>query len=59
MIFTIFIMVLMILESNSLLPASFPLATLSNILLWITAVLTIISGVIYVVNAAKVIDFTK
>ncbi len=59
MVFTILIMVLMILESNALLPAGFPLAMLSNILLWITAVLTIISGVIYVVNAAKVIDFTK
>lgn len=31
----------------------------SNILLWITAVLTVISGVKYIVDGKKVIDFSK
>ena len=35
------------------------LANISNTLLWITAVLTVISGVIYVIDSKKVIDYTK
>lgn len=35
------------------------LALISNILLWITAILTVISGVIYVLDSKKVIDYTK
>ncbi len=35
------------------------LALISNGLLWITAVLTVISGVIYIKDSVKVIDFTK
>ncbi|MGN0520447.1 MAG: CDP-diacylglycerol--glycerol-3-phosphate 3-phosphatidyltransferase [Candidatus Fimenecus sp.] len=35
------------------------LALISNILLWITAILTVISGVIYVIDSKKVIDYTK
>lgn len=35
------------------------LATVSNGLLWITAILTVISGVIYIKDSIKVIDFTK
>lgn len=31
----------------------------SNILLWITAVLTVISGIKYIVDGKKVIDFSK
>lgn len=42
-----------------LLPASFPLNIISNVLLWITAAITIISGVTYVAQGAKVIDFSK
>lgn len=34
-------------------------AYISNILLWITAVLTVISGVKYMVDGKKVIDFSK
>lgn len=34
-------------------------ALLSNILLWITAALTVISGVKYMVDGKKVIDFSK
>lgn len=35
------------------------LALISNILLWITAILTVVSGVIYVLDSKKVIDYTK
>lgn len=35
------------------------LANISNTLLWITAVLTVVSGVIYVLDSKKVIDYTK
>lgn len=34
-------------------------AMISNILLWITAALTVISGVKYIVDGKKVIDFSK
>lgn len=35
------------------------LALISNALLWITAILTIVSGVIYLNDSKKIIDFTK
>lgn len=35
------------------------LALISNGLLWITAILTIISGIIYLNDSKKIIDFTK
>lgn len=65
MTFTIVIMLLG--EVYSLLAAYNPvwygkmpaLALISNILLWITAVLTVVSGVIYVLDSKKVIDYTK
>ena len=59
MVFTILIMLLMSLVSFGIIPDAFPLAMLSNVLLWITAVLAVISGVIYVVDAVKIIDFNK
>ncbi len=34
-------------------------ALVSNILLWITAVLTVVSGIKYIVDGKKVIDFSK
>jgi len=34
------------------------LAFVSNILLWITAVLTVISGIKYIIDGKKVIDFS-
>ncbi len=37
----------------------FTLSVVSNALLWITAVLTVISGVNYIVNGKKIIDFSK
>ena len=65
MTFTIVIMLLG--EAYSILAAYNPvwygkmpaLALISNILLWITAVLTVVSGVIYVIDSKKVIDYTK
>lgn len=41
------------------LPEYLSLASVSNFLLWITAVLTLVSGVIYVKDSIKVIDYTK
>ena len=60
MIFTGFIFLLLSLQFDfGVLPASFPLHTLSSVLLWITAIVTAISGVTYIIEAAKVIDFSK
>lgn len=41
------------------LPSWLTLSAVSNSLLWITAVLTVISGVIYIKDSVKVIDYTK
>lgn len=35
------------------------LSFVSNILLWITAILTTVSGIIYIVKSRKIIDFTN
>ena len=55
----IVIMLLAAVQEMGSLPASFPLALISNILLWITAVLTVVSGVIYLMRSTKIITFTK
>lgn len=65
MTFTIVIMLLgevysILAAYNPVLYGKVPaLALISNILLWITAVLTVVSGVIYVIDSKKVIDYTK
>ena len=65
MAFTILIMLLgevyYILEkSNIILFEKLPdLALVSNGLLWITAIFTIVSGIIYLIDSRKIIDFTK
>lgn len=65
MTFTIVIMLLgevysILAAYNPVLYGKMPaLALISNILLWITAVLTVVSGVIYVIDSKKVIDYTK
>lgn len=65
MTFTILIMLLgetweIIENTNTTLFTKLPdLALISNGLLWITAILTIISGVIYLNDSKKIIDFTK
>jgi len=38
---------------------SFPISTVANGLLWITAALCVVSGVIYVKQSIKLIDFSK
>ncbi len=65
MVFTILIMLLgeayFILEtSNTELFSKLPdLSLISNGLLWITAILTVVSGGIYLYDSRKIIDFTK
>lgn len=59
MVFSILIMILAELNYCGLLGESFPLSAVSNGLLWITAVLAVISGVIYVKQSIKLLDFSK
>ena len=65
MTFTILIMLLgesweIVSNTNAVLFTKLPdLSLISNGLLWITAILTIISGVIYLNDSKKIIDFTK
>lgn len=65
MTFTILIMLLgetweIVSNTNTELFAKLPdLSYVSNGLLWITAILTVISGVIYIKDSIKIIDFTK
>lgn len=59
MVFSFVIMLMAHLMDCGVLDDSFPLATVSNSLLWVTAVLCMISGVIYVKQSIKLIDFSK
>lgn len=59
MTFTILIMVLAAVQEMGVLPGSFPLSFFSNLLLWITAALTVVSGVIYLKRSTRIITFTK
>ena len=65
MVFTILIMILgetwdVVQNYDQELFAKLPdLSLVSNGLLWITAILTVISGVIYLKDSKKIIDFTK
>ncbi len=65
MTFTILIMLLgevyyILADFNAELLAKLPeLSLISNGLLWITAILTVISGAIYIKDSIKIIDFTK
>lgn len=62
MVFTIVIMLLAELNATFDIFANagwFTLARVSNIMLWITAVLTVVSGIIYFVDSKKLIDFSK
>lgn len=59
MISTILIMLFMALMQSGILTTAFPLDIISSVLLWITAVLAVISGIIYIKNGVKLIDFTK
>lgn len=65
MVFTIVIMLLgeayyIVEKSYTELSVKLPdLSLISNGLLWITAILTVVSGVIYLDDSKKIIDFTK
>ena len=65
MVFTILIMLLgetweILSNTNKVLFEKLPdLSLISNGLLWITAILTVISGIIYLNDSKKIIDFTK
>ena len=65
MTFTIIIMLLgeayyILADFNAEIFTKLPdLSLISNGLLWITAILTVISGVIYIKDSIKIIDFTK
>ena len=59
MIFSLVIMILAELNDVGVLGENFPLSAVSNGLLWVTAVLCVISGVIYVKQSVKLIDFSK
>lgn len=62
MVFTIVIMLIAELDATVDIFANagwFNLARVSNIMLWITAVLTVVSGITYFVDSKKLIDFSK
>lgn len=59
MVSTILIMLLMALLQAGILPEAFPLTIVSSVLLWITAVLAVVSGIIYIKDGVKQIDFSK
>ncbi len=62
MVFTIVIMLLAELDATFDIFANagwFTLERVSNIMLWITAVLTVVSGITYFVDSKKLIDFSK
>ncbi len=59
MVFSLVIMLMCHLQDMGILYEGFPLSIVSNILLSITAVFAVISGVIYVTKSLKIIDFSK
>lgn len=62
MTFTIMIMLLNEIEEVFQISAKiefFVLPDISNMLLWVTAILTVVSGVIYIAQSRKLIDFSK
>ena len=59
MVFSIVIMLLAHLNEIGVLGENFPLGIISNVLLSITAILCVLSGVIYVKQSLKIIDFSK
>lgn len=59
MVFTIIIMLLSEVNDCGFLPDWFNFPLVSNCMLWVTAVLAVVSGIIYVKNSIKIIDFSK
>lgn len=58
MSFSILIMIFIVLHKEGLFTVPY-LDIISSILLWITAVLTLVSGIIYIKDSAKIIDFSQ
>ncbi|MBQ8210441.1 MAG: CDP-diacylglycerol--glycerol-3-phosphate 3-phosphatidyltransferase [Clostridia bacterium] len=58
MVFSILIMLALVLDSEGIFIVEH-LSLISNILLWITALITIFSGIVYVKDSLKVIDFSE
>lgn len=54
----VFSSVIMLLAEITIMPHA-TLITISNIAMWVIAATTLISGIIYVIQAVKVIDFSK
>lgn len=60
MVVTPLVIFLMSLKDDfGILPANVPLATISNILLGVCCLLAVVSGVKYIVDGGKMIDFSK
>lgn len=60
MVLTPLVMLIISLQEDfGVIPATFPLALFSNIALGICAALTLISGVLYLAEGTKIIDFSK
>lgn len=59
MVFTILIMLLAEVQYCGFMPSFIDLPLISNCLLWITALLTVVSGVIYIKESISLIDFSK
>ena len=58
MIFTVFVIFILTMQSFDML-LTFPLRFFSEISLGFTALLAVISGVIYIIDGARVVDFNK
>lgn len=58
MSFSILIMIFIVLDKEEIYTVP-NLSVISLVLLWITAIFTVISGIIYVKDSTKLIDFTK
>ena len=58
MVFTVIILLILVFDQFGLIKTGFDLTLFSNILLGITAVLAVISGIIYLIKAKDKIDIT-
>lgn len=59
MVSTILIMLFMALIQANAIPESFPLEIISAVFMWLMAALAVISGIIYIKDGVKEIDFSK
>lgn len=59
MLATIFVMLLLEVSTWAILPDNFPIAVINSVLIWISVVLTVISGVVYMAQNKKFINPSK